>query len=113
MKRVFSIVLILFFTVLVGGTFYFLWSKTRTKPTEAKTETPAVTDIVRKTVATGAIVPRQEVEIKPRVSGVLEELYVEPGRMVKKGDPIGKIQIVPDAVNLNRASADVRSSSGA
>jgi HlyD family secretion protein len=109
MKRILSIILILFFASLVGGTFYFLWAKTRKKSSEAKTETPQVTDIVKKTVATGAIVPRQEVEIKPKVSGVLEELYVEPGRMVKKGDPIGKIQIVPDAVNLNRAEADVRS----
>jgi HlyD family secretion protein len=108
MKRVFSIFLILFFTALVLGTFYLLWSKTRKKTTDAKTETAEVTDIVRKTVATGAIVPRQEVEIKPKVSGVLEELYVEPGRMVKKGEPIGKIQIVPDAVNLNRAEGDVR-----
>lgn len=108
MKRVITILLVAVFLALVGGTFWFLWSKSRDKPVEFKTEKPAVMDLVKKTVATGAIVPRQEVEIKPRVSGVLEELYVEAGATVKKGDPIAKIQIVPDAASLNRAQAEVR-----
>jgi HlyD family secretion protein len=108
MKRVLSIVLIVLFAAAVVGTFWFLWSKGRKKPTAFQTEKPAVQDIVRKTVATGAIVPRQEVEIKPRVSGVLEELFVEAGAVVKTGDKIAKIQIVPDAVSLNRAEAEVK-----
>jgi HlyD family secretion protein len=108
MKRVLGIVLILLFVLAVFGTFWFLWSKSRKKPVEFETEKPAVQDIVRKTVATGAIVPRKEVEIKPRVSGVLEELFVEAGAAVKTGDQIAKIQIVPDAVSLNRAEAEVR-----
>ena len=108
MKRVLGIVLIVLFVLAVGGTFWFLWSKSKKKPTEFQTEKPAVQDIVKKTVATGAIVPRREVEIKPRVSGVLEELYVEAGAVVKTGDKIAKIQIVPDALSLNRADSEVR-----
>jgi HlyD family secretion protein len=108
MKRPLSVFLIFVFVGLVGGTFYFLWSKSRKKPVEFPIETPQVGDVVKKTVATGAIVPREEVEIKPRVSGVLAELHVEPGKMVRRGDPIAKIQIIPNAQSLNRAEGEVR-----
>ena len=108
MKRVFTILLGIVFVAAVAGTFWFLYSKSQKKPVEFKTEKAQVLDIVKKTVATGAIVPRQEVEIKPRVSGVLDEIYVEAGAMVKVGDRIARIQIVPDAVSLNRAEAEVR-----
>jgi len=108
MKSILSTLAILVFVAIVGGTFWFLWSKSKTKPTVFETEKPQVTDIVKKTVATGAIVPRREVEIKPRVSGVLQELFVEPGKAIKHGDPIAKIQIIPNAQNLNRAEAEVR-----
>ena len=108
MKRFFQLLLILILVAAFGGTLWLLWSKGRKKPVEFKTEKASVQDIVRKTVATGSLTPRQEVEIKPRVSGVLEELYVEPGAAVKRGDKIGKIQIVPDAVSLNRAQSEVQ-----
>ncbi|MEZ4358848.1 MAG: efflux RND transporter periplasmic adaptor subunit [Kofleriaceae bacterium] len=108
MKRIFSFFLLLFFLAAVAGTIWFLWAKSRTKPKVFETEKALITDIVKKTVATGAIVPRQEVEIKPRVSGVLDQLFVEPGAQVKVGEAIAKIRIVPNAANLNRAEADVR-----
>jgi HlyD family secretion protein len=108
MKRVLSIFGILIFVALVGGTFWFLWSKSRDKPVVFQTEQAETKDIVKKTVATGAIVPRREVEIKPRVSGVIEKLDVEPGAEVKPDQPIAKIQIVPNEVNLNRAEAEVQ-----
>jgi HlyD family secretion protein len=100
--------LIVAFVALVGGTFWFLWAKSKKKPVVFETETPAIGDIVKKTVATGAIVPRQEVEIKPRVSGVLETIHVEPGQQVKQGDPIAKIKIIPSAQTLNRAEGELR-----
>ena len=109
MKRPVSLLLIVAFLGLVGGTFWFLWTKSQKKPVVYETEKPQVSDIVKKTVATGAIVPRQEVEIKPRVSGVLEQLNVQPGQIMKQGDTIAKIKIIPNAENLNRAEAEVRS----
>jgi HlyD family secretion protein len=108
MKRFFSLFFLALVVVLILGTFGWMWKKSQKKPVVFETETAQVTDIVKKTVATGALVPRQEVEIKPRVSGVLEALYVEPGKILKNGDPIAKIQIVPDAASLNRAEAEVR-----
>ncbi|HET6611983.1 MAG TPA: efflux RND transporter periplasmic adaptor subunit [Kofleriaceae bacterium] len=89
-------------------TLGFLYWKSQKKDVVFETEAPFVTDIVKKTVATGAIVPRQEVEIKPRVSGVIEELPIEAGQIVKRGDLIAKIQIIPNVVNLNHAEAAVK-----
>jgi HlyD family secretion protein len=109
MRRIIFALIFTLFGGCVGGTFVFLWSKSQ-KPTRFYlTETALKTDIVKKTVATGAIVPRQEVEIKPRVSGVLEEVYVEPGAILKNGQPIAKIKIVPNAASLNQAESSVRS----
>ena len=64
-----------------------------------------MTNIIKSTMATGSVVPRQEVEIKPKVSGIIEELYVEPGEHVKEGDLIARIKIIPDMVNLNNAQS--------
>lgn len=84
-------------------TFYYLYQKDREPDLIFKTESPYYTDIYKKTVATGSINPREEVDIKPQVSGVLRELYVVAGQMVKKGDRIGRIQIIPNVIQLNEA----------
>jgi HlyD family secretion protein len=108
MKKVISIVLGLVVLVIIGGAFVYLWKKSQAKPVVWQTEHAEVSDITKKTVATGSIVPRQEVEVKPKVPGVLSELYVEPGKIVKLGDPLGKISIIPDAMAMNQAESQVR-----
>ena len=55
------------------------------------------------TVASGMILPRQEIQVKAQVSGILEEIYVQPGEEVQKGTALAKIRIVPDLVSLNEA----------
>lgn len=98
--------------VIVGAfawTLLFLYNKSKTKPIHYETEAPFRTTIVKKTVATGAIVPRQEVEIKPRVSGVVSDILVEPGAFIERDQLIARIQIVPDVVTLNRAESSVQS----
>ena len=113
MKRFFKAVLKFFATlivlILVIGFLGYLWSKSHKKPTTFGTEQGAVSDIVKKTVATGAINPRNQVEIKPRVSGVLEKINVQPGDLVKAGDPIARIRIVPNAQGLAQAQSGVQS----
>lgn len=94
--------------VLFAGTLWFLWSKSRPRVVAVETERPFVSEVIKKSVAAGAIQPRKEVEIKPKVSGILKVLYVEPGRRVKKGDLIAEIQIIPDVVNLNEAELRLR-----
>jgi HlyD family secretion protein len=61
------------------------------------------TNIVKKTVATGSVVPRKEVNIKPQVSGIIEKLFVIAGDKVKKGDMIARIRIIPNMINLANA----------
>ena len=94
--------------LMIGGAFVYLYKKSQSKPVVFQTESAEVADIVKKTVATGSIVPRREVEVKPRVTGVLTELYKQPGDKVKLGDAIGKISIIPDAMQTNQAQAGVR-----
>jgi HlyD family secretion protein len=108
MKKVLSIVFGLIVVVIIGGAFVYLWKTSQAKPVVWQTEHAEVTDITKKTVATGSIVPRQEVEVKPKVTGVLSELYVDPGKIVKLGDPLGKISIIPDAMAMNQAESQVR-----
>lgn len=62
-----------------------------------------ITDIYRKTVATGSVLPRREISMKSQVSGIVDELFVEPGKQVKKGDVMARIRIIPNLINLNEA----------
>ena len=105
-------ILPLLFTLVVLGAFawtlFFLYEKSKPKPTVFETTSPQLLDIVKKTVAPGAIVPRREVTIKPRVSGVLEKVYVEPGHYVKDKALVAKIRIIPDVVSLNNAEASLK-----
>jgi len=109
MKRVLGWLFIGLVVLAIVYAFIYLAKKSKVAPTLFKTEMAEVADIVKKTVATGSIVPRQEVEVKPKVTGVLAELYIEPGKKVKQGDPLGKIQIIPDAMQINQAESAVRS----
>jgi len=88
-------------------TIYFLYQKSQAKPVEYETTKPFRTEIIKSTMATGSVVPRKEIMIKPQVSGIVEELYVEAGDMIKKGDLLAKIKIIPDMVNLNNAQSRV------
>lgn len=107
-SRIFTWLFLLFFVVVIGFAFFVLYKKSKTKPVVFQTETAEISDLTKKTVATGSIVPRQEVEVKPKVTGVLSELYVEPGKIVKQGDALGKISIIPDAMQINQAESAVR-----
>ncbi|MDP6909041.1 MAG: biotin/lipoyl-binding protein, partial [Flavobacteriales bacterium] len=101
-----TFVRILVVAVILGGFGYTLWhlySKSQEAPVVFETSKAFTTDIIKKTVATGTIIPKKEVAIKPRVSGIIEKVYVEEGQMVKSGDPIAKVKIVPDMVTLNNA----------
>ncbi len=109
-----TFVRILVVALILGGFGYTLWhlySKSQEEPIVFETSKAFTTNIIKKTVATGTIIPKKEVAIKPRVSGIIERLYVEEGQMVKKGDPIAKVKIVPDMVTLNNAKNRVEMAS--
>lgn len=105
MKRIIKIVLLLVVLIIFAATIIYLYSKSQEKPVVHSTETPFITDIIKKTVATGSVIPRKEIEIKPQVSGIVEEVFVEAGKKIRQGDVIARVRIIPDLVNLNNAEA--------
>ncbi len=97
----------LFVGLLTVGLVYYFYTQNKKDPIVYEVEKPTIMDIVNKTVATGSIKPRKEVNIKPQVSGVVEKLFVEAGEMVRKGQKVAKIKLVPSQVNINNAQSSV------
>lgn len=103
MKKSVTIIILLLIVVAFGGAMYYLYQKNAEDPVTYLTELAEKKDIVKKTVATGSILPLEEVLIKPNISGVIEEVYVEGGDFVKSGDLLAKIKVVPNLTALNDA----------
>lgn len=107
MKRILIGLVVVIIIAAFVGTGYFLYQKSEEPPIVFETDQPFRTDIIKKTIATGSIVPRKEVALKSQVSGVVDKLYVEEGANVKVGDLIAKIKIIPNVVALNNAQAQL------
>lgn len=88
---------------IFGYTLYFLYMKNEAPEVTYQIEKPFQSEVLKKTVATGSVVPRKEILIKPVVSGIIDKVYVEAGEMVTKGDVIARVKIIPNMVNLNNA----------
>ncbi len=101
MKKFFKILLWVVLGLIFAGTFYFLYQNSVTKPDRFNTVRPSTMDIERTTVLTGKIEPRDEIEIKPQISGIITEILVDPGQHVNTGDVIARIQVVPEASSLS------------
>ena len=108
MKRILRTSLLILLGILFVWTLWYLYQKSAEKPVAFVTEKPEQRDIVKKTVANGSVVPRQEILIKPQVSGIIKEIYVEAGDPVAKDQVLAKIQIIPDMVGLTNAENRVR-----
>lgn len=90
------------------GTFVFLYQKSRPKELVYEISTVQLKDLEKSTIVTGKIEPRDEVNIKPQISGIIAELYKEAGQMVKKDEVIAKVKVIPDMGSLNSAENRVR-----
>lgn len=101
---------IIFGSIAVALIIVLAWfgAKNSKSPIQYQTEKPFKTNIVRKTVATGKVIPLEEAEIKPKVSGIIDEIFVEEGAMVKVGDLIATIRVVPNVQSLNSAQGNVK-----
>ena len=78
----------------IFATLYFI--KTNSKGLiEYETISPKLLSIEKKTVVTGKVIPEDEVEIKPQISGIIERLFVEEGDLVTNGDLLAKVKVVP------------------
>lgn len=101
---------IIFGSIAVALIAVLAWfgAKNSKSPIQYETEKPFKTNIVRKTVATGKVIPLEEAEIKPKVSGIIEEIFVVEGAKVKVGDLIATIRVVPNVGSLNSAQGTVK-----
>ena len=107
MKRTKTIIVLAIIAVLFLTSMYWLYSKNMQDPVIYGTETPIIGSIVKRTVATGSIVPKEEVLIKPNISGIIDEIFVEAGDIVKAGDLIAKVKVVPNVSSLNSAKSNI------
>lgn len=107
MKRTGTIIVLALIVIVFGIGIWYLWMKDRQDPVVYKTEQASTKTIVKKTVATGSIVPKEEVLIKPNISGIIDEIYVEAGDQIKAGDLIAKIKVVPNASSLTNAKNNI------
>ena len=108
MKRPVIIAILILILLTFGGALYYLYSKNAEDPVVYETEKPSKQNIVKKTVATGSILPVEEVLIKPNISGVIEEIYVVGGDIIKANDLIAKIRVIPNLSALNNARNNVQ-----
>lgn len=108
MKNVGKIILFTLIGLMVVGTFAFLWKKSRPEVVEYEIVTPETGTIENKSVATGKVEPRDEILIKPQISGIVSEVLKEAGEMIKVGDVIAKVKVIPEMGQLNAAESRVR-----
>lgn len=107
-RKVLKIALLAVVAGIFVWTFVFLYQKSKPAVTLYDIVTPEVTDLQKTTVVTGKVEPRDEVEIKPQISGIISEVYKEAGQTVKEGEVIAKVKVIPDLGTLNSAESRVR-----
>lgn len=108
MRKVLKIALLVIAVLAVFGTFFFLWKKSQPKITVYEVVSPLRDTVETKTVATGNVEPRDEVLIKPQMSGIISEVLKEAGQTVKEGEIIARIKVIPEMGQLNSAESRVR-----
>ena len=108
MKRYSKLIIAAIIALIFIGTFVFLWQKSQPKEVVYNEFTPKFDSIQKTTIITGKIEPRNEVNIKPQISGIISELLKEPGDYVNAGDVIAKVKVIPDMAQLSSAEMRVR-----
>ena len=108
MKRYSKLIIAAIVALIFIGTFVFLWQKSQPKEVVYNEFTPKLDSNQKTTIITGKIEPRNEVNIKPQISGIISELLKEPGDYVNAGDVIAKVKVIPDMAQLSSAEMRVR-----
>ena len=108
MKKYSKLIIAAIIALIFIGTFVFLWQKSQPKEVVYNEFIPKLDSIQKTTIITGKIEPRNEVNIKPQISGIISELLKEPGDYVNAGDVIAKVKVIPDMAQLSSAEMRVR-----
>lgn len=107
MKKILKIAILSIVVILVIGTFYMLWKKSQPKVINYEIVTVESGDIENTSVATGKVSPRDEILIKPQISGIISEVLKEAGEYVKAGEVIATVKVIPEIASLNSAESRV------
>lgn len=107
-KKPLRIAMLVLVALLFVWTFVFLYQKSQPKEITYEIVTPEVADLEKTTVATGKVEPRDEVLIKPQISGIISEVYKEAGQSIRQGEVIAKVKVIPELGTLNSAESRVR-----
>ena len=108
MKKYSKLIIAAIIALIFIGTFVFLWQKSQPKEVVYNEFTPKQDSIQKTTIITGKIEPRNEVNVKPQISGIITELLKEPGDYVQQGEIIAKVKVIPDMGSLSSAEMRVR-----
>jgi HlyD family secretion protein len=103
MKRTGTVIILSLIVLGACAGIWYVYNLDKKDPVVYQTEKPSTNTIVKKTVATGSIVPKEEVLIKPNISGIIDEIFVIAGDVIKSGDLIAKVKVVPNINSLNSA----------
>ena len=107
MKKILKVILLVLLVFIVFGTLFFLWKKSQPKKVVYEIVTADIGDVENTSVATGKVSPRDEILIKPQISGIVSEVMKEAGEFVKVGDIIATVKVIPDVAQLNSAESQV------
>jgi HlyD family secretion protein len=108
MKKYRKLIIAAIIALIFIGTFVFLWQKSQPKEIVYNEFTPEMNEVKKTTIITGKIEPRNEVNVKPQISGIITELLKEPGDYVQAGEIIAKVKVIPDMAQLSSAESRVR-----
>ncbi|WP_121666778.1 efflux RND transporter periplasmic adaptor subunit [Mesonia aquimarina] len=109
MKRALTIIVLILIVVAFGGSLYYLYQKNNESPVVYKTEQASLKTIIKETVATGSIVPKEEILIKPNISGIIDKIYIKAGDTIKANDLIAQLKVVPDVSSLASSKNQITS----
>ncbi len=107
MKKFLKIALGVLFGLMLIGTFVFLWQKTKPVKVVYTIIQPKLDTLKQFVVATGKVEPRDEVLIKPQISGIIAEVYKEAGQSIRKGEVIATVKVIPEMGQLSSAESRV------
>ena len=108
MKKYGKVLVFMAFVLVLVAIFVFLYMQTKPEEILYEKVSPVVKDIDKMTVVTGKIVPRDEINVKPQISGIITEVFKEPGESVKEGEVIAKVKVIPEMSSLSSAQSRVR-----
>ena len=106
-KKVIYIILGLLFLFALGKGIGYLINSNANKSEQFLTKKAVVQNMDDKVLATGKIVPREEIEIKPNIAGIIDKILVKEGDKVTVGQLIGTIKIIPNVSDINAAQQDI------